>query len=79
MIPLRCLRKNGQRFAGIIAGQHIDIKGGEAQTFPTEIAEALLAKRDNNDNPFFERVDFDATEIHEALGLQVTWKQWPSS
>ena len=79
MIPIRCLRKPGQRYQGIAAGQHIEILGGEAQTFPCDVAELLLEKKDNNGNPLFERVEILTTDIQAALGLQHQWKQWPSS
>jgi hypothetical protein len=79
MIPIKCLRKPDQRYQGIAAGQHIEIKGGEAQTFATEVAEMLLAKKDNNGNPLFERVEILTTDIQAALGLQHQWRQWPSS
>lgn len=78
MIPLRCLKAAGQRWAGIVAGQHVDIKGGESQTFSSEIAEKLLAKRDNSGKALFEKAELDTAEIQEALGLQLQWKQWPS-
>lgn len=77
MIPIKCLKKVGQKSNHVISGQRHEFSGGEHRTVSCDIAEVLLAKRDNLGNPIFERVEIDTKEIQEALGLQLEWNSWP--